>query len=100
MNTKYHIQKRDLICPYCDRKQEDVHEKSLPLWQPVIEECQFCQKKFKAEAEICFTTHSVCEENEMDHLFESTSIPGFFMCANCEGSERRPSGTIPERREE
>lgn len=90
MNSKYHIQKSRLICPYCNEQQEDVEDLGLEFFVPEIINCYWCNKKFSAEQEVCFTTYAVCKENNMEHDFYETHIKNFFMCENCEHSKHGP----------
>lgn len=91
MNTKYHIDKRDIVCPYCDKILDDWFELVPSAFEtPEIIECNHCEKKFKVESVHCFTTHGDCKANGLKCDFrEAHSVPGFFMCENCEENEFR-----------
>ena len=87
MNTKYHIHKSTVTCPYCD-KEQDFDSPPDEFNKQETNQCGYCDKFFTTVMEAVFSTYSDCEANKEEHVFKECHIPGFYLCENCEEVKR------------
>ena len=91
MNFLYHIHEQSIKCPYCDKDcEDDDYVVARELDNRIEFECEYCYKKFWAEACMVYNTYSDCNLNDIEHSFKPTkSHPMVFDCENCYQTEVR-----------
>ena len=94
MNLQYHIREGDVKCPYCNKVCDNDGINALDLDRKTELECDHCEKRFYATAEVVYSTYSDCKLNGEEHELEvAANHPTVFNCKNCSHYEVKKSET-------